>query len=100
MGNCVCAKLVILDPPIEFIADPMRTEEANKWPSARSTKMYSIPEMHKLPTSRRIANGLGYGLGQAEKGLATYNTLRAGYAAGSAIAAAATPYLAAGAAIL
>ena len=56
--------------------------------------------MHKLPLSRRLANGAGYGLGLAEKGLATYNTLRAGYAAGSALAAAATPYLAAGAAIL
>ena len=50
--------------------------------------------------SRRIANGAGYGLSLAEKGLATYNTLRAGYVAGSAMAAAATPYLAAGAAIL
>ena len=56
--------------------------------------------MHKLPMNRRIANGAGYGLSLAEKGLATYNTLRAGYAAGSAMAAAATPYLAAGAAIL
>ena len=56
--------------------------------------------MHKLPLSRRLANGAGYGLGLAEKGLATYNTLRAGYAAGSALAAAATPYLAAGAAVL
>ena len=56
--------------------------------------------MHRQPMGRRIANGAGYGLSLAEKGLATYNTIRAGYAAGSAIAAAATPYLAAGAAVL
>ena len=56
--------------------------------------------MHKLPLNRRLANGVGYGLGLAERGLATYNSIRVGYAAGSAIAAAATPYLAAGAAIL
>ena len=56
--------------------------------------------MLKPSISRRIANGAGYGLSMAEKGLATYNTIRAGYAAGSALVAAATPYLAAGAAIL
>ena len=50
--------------------------------------------------SRRIANGAGYGLTLAERGLATYNTIRAGYAAGSAVAAAAAPYLAATAAVL
>ena len=50
--------------------------------------------------SRRIANGAGYGLSLAEKGLATYNTIRAGYAAGSALAAASAPYLAATAAVL
>ena len=59
-----------------------------------------IQKMHNLPMSRRIANGAGYGLSLAERGLATYNTLRAGYAAGSAIASAAAPYLAAGAAVL
>ena len=57
-------------------------------------------EMHKLAMSRRIANGAGYGLSLAERGLATYNTIRAGYVAGSAIAAAASPYLVAGAAVL
>ena len=56
--------------------------------------------MHKLPMSRRIANGAGYGLTLAERGLATYNTIRAGYAAGSALAGAAAPYLAATAAVL
>ena len=56
--------------------------------------------MHKLAMSRRLANGAGYGLSLAEKGLATYNTIRAGYAAGSAMAAAASPYLVAGAAVL
>ena len=59
-----------------------------------------IQKMHKLQMNRRIANGAGYGSSLAEKGLATYNTIRAGYAAGSALAAAATPYLAAGAAVL
>ena len=57
-------------------------------------------QMHKLAMSRRIANGAGYGLSLAERGLATYNTIRAGYVAGSAIAAAASPYLVAGAAVL
>ena len=56
--------------------------------------------MHRPSVSRRLANGAGYGLSLAEKGLAVYNTARGAYAAGSAIAAAATPYLAAGAAIL
>ena len=50
--------------------------------------------------SRRIVNGAGYGLTLAEKGLATYNTIRAGYAAGSAMAGAVAPYLAATAAVL
>ena len=56
--------------------------------------------MHKQPLSRRIASSAAHGISLAEKGLAAYNTARGIYSAGSAIAAATTPDLAAGAAVL
>ena len=56
--------------------------------------------MHKPTFNRRVANGIGYGLSMAERGLGAYNTIRAGYAAGSALVSAATPYLVGAAAVL
>ena len=52
------------------------------------------------PMSRRILDGVQTRMSMAEKGLAAYHTVRGVVAAGSAIASAAAPYFAAGAAIL
>ena len=55
---------------------------------------------YATPMSRKILNGVQTGMSLAEKGLAAYHTVRGVVAAGSAIASAAAPYFAAGAAIL
>ena len=55
---------------------------------------------YTTPFSRKVLNGVQTGMSLAEKGLAAYHTVRGVVAAGSAIASAAAPYFAAGAAIL
>ena len=59
-----------------------------------------IAMAYTRPMSRRILDGVQTGMSMAEKGLAAYHTVRGVVAAGSAIASAAAPYFAAGAAIL
>lgn len=56
--------------------------------------------MYRTPVSRKILNGVGYGMSMAEKGLAAYNTARGLYAAGSAAASAVAPYVATAAALI
>ena len=51
-------------------------------------------------SGRKVLSGIGHGISLAEKGLAAYHTVRAGYAAGSALLSAAAPYMAATAAVL